>query len=210
MPPKQLVVNKYRSDDSTHASHRKQIDISDVTVCILKPCDTLRQQETSAPHRFGGCCIDSLTWSRSGAAGREGGSSGVCTPPTGQRRRPGKWWPTPQWPRSPPSPWWPCLPWRPQAATCCRGERESNQGRLIVPGSTMDGRSSVEGENNWHYERDWGNNKPERRGIVITPKGIFSRNFHFSRNTMHFWASMDQRCGSLLSASKCGTHTAHV
>lgn len=58
----------------------------------------------------------SPTWSQSGAAGRGGGSSGVCTPSPGQRRKPGKWWPAPRWPRSPPSPWWLRLPRRLGAA----------------------------------------------------------------------------------------------
>lgn len=47
---------------------------------------------------------DSLTWSRSGAAGREDDSIGVGKPPPGRRRRPEKWWPEPRWPQSPPSP----------------------------------------------------------------------------------------------------------
>lgn len=51
------------------------------------------------------CHISLLTLSRSGAAGHEDGSNDVCTPPPGQRRMPGRWWPTLLWPRSPLSPW---------------------------------------------------------------------------------------------------------
>lgn len=77
----------------------------------------VRRFEIFWPRRRRGSSVESLTWSRSGAAGGEGGSSGACTPPPGRRRRPGRWWPTPQWPRSPPSPWWPRRPPRLRAAT---------------------------------------------------------------------------------------------
>lgn len=165
--------------------------------------------ENSGWHRYTGFCIDSLTWSRSGAAGREGGSSGVCTPPPGQWRRPGKWWPTPQWPRSPPSPWWLRLPRRLQAATrfvAKKKKKRVQSGSADCPSSTIHGRSSVEGRRIGGFSLIGWQQTGEERHYRHTWGCLFEE-FENETPRTSKPAGEENTIRSVLSVCKCGTPT---